>query len=898
MRFRFWLSLCLVGLISGSLMGGLFWATTAQARSMVPPDRVVERAALAAASACPLSYVSMTATVTNTAGVSDTLIITPSAGAMVTPTVISDVEAGAAVMVSLSVMVPGTAMPGDTLPVTLTVGGQTSGITSEVVLTVTVSPMGDWMDRAFAPIAARAVGVFYAGGYYYQLGGFVSGGSNSSNGFYRYDPVADQWTTMTSLLTPTRWVDPVVISDEIYVVGGFGGPSGAYLNALQIYNVVSGSWRYGASLPVASLARYASVVWNNELYVIGGGTIVASTGSNAVYIYNPISDSWRTGTALNQARLHPAAGVIDGKIYVASGYYAAGGGVLTSTEVYDPISDTWSVLSGSVPGPRSQAADAVLMDRYLVMAGGVITPDNTSAALQFRSVIAYDTVISQWIALADMPRVRANFEGDSNGQTFFVSGGVSGSTYLSVPAVLSPCAAVSSPLMITPTEMAVAMGVTETVATRTLALSNTGTISLSWMITETPPVTWMAAMPMSGTLEAAAEIPITLTFDRSGLTAGVYTTTLWIGDAVSDAFAVDIPITLTVTAEPTATADLSASTKTVSRDTVLVGDLVTYTIQLSNTGGTSATVYYTDTLPPELNWVTGALTGTSVVSAGESISVEIVAQVVSSPTVGNGVTNTVWINDGTTVFTREAVITLVSVITPADLSASYKTATPEDVMVGELITYTIYLSNTGGTSATVYYRDFLPAELSLVTGSITGTPVVNAGELFSVEIVARAVSAPTVGNWVTNTLWINDGTTVFTRYVTVTVRAMTGMAHFTASTKTVLSDTARVGDLVTYTINLSNTGDMSGTVIYTDILPVELTLVTGTLTGTQTVSAGMNMPVLIVARVITLPTVGNWVTNTVLIGHESMVMTRQVTITIESFKVYLPLIFKTAGVRR
>ena len=66
-----------------------------------------------------------------------------------------------------------------------------------------------------------------------------------------------------------------------------------------------------------------------------------------------------------------------------------------------------------------------------------------------------------------------------------------------------------------------------TIETLTIT-NNSGTLGgeLTYSIAENPEVTWLSAMPVSGTLTANQSEDIILSIDASGLTAGDYTTTL------------------------------------------------------------------------------------------------------------------------------------------------------------------------------------------------------------------------------------------------------------------------------------------------------------------------------------------------------------------------------------
>jgi uncharacterized repeat protein (TIGR01451 family) len=68
---------------------------------------------------------------------------------------------------------------------------------------------------------------------------------------------------------------------------------------------------------------------------------------------------------------------------------------------------------------------------------------------------------------------------------------------------------------------------------------------------------------------------------------------------------------------PPPTPDLSASTKTVSANNAALGQVVTFTVQLVNSGELEATVAFTDTLPPAL-----LLQGSPTASAGDAPGVQ------------------------------------------------------------------------------------------------------------------------------------------------------------------------------------------------------------------------------------------------------------------------------------
>lgn len=115
------------------------------------------------------------------------------------------------------------------------------------------------------------------------------------------------------------------------------------------------SWERRASLPLPR-TEHAVVALGGKLYAIGG-----STGSDMlarVDVYDPATDTWTRRADLHTARRDFAAAAIDGKIHVAGGMSFSSKGDVTyvrTTEIYDPIIDTWTEVADAPIGPAVNA---------------------------------------------------------------------------------------------------------------------------------------------------------------------------------------------------------------------------------------------------------------------------------------------------------------------------------------------------------------------------------------------------------------------------------------------------------------------------------------------------------------------------------------------------------------
>ncbi|KPJ48850.1 hypothetical protein AMJ40_06770 [candidate division TA06 bacterium DG_26] len=130
---------------------------------------------------------------------------------------------------------------------------------------------------------------------------------------------------------------------------------------------------------------------------------------------------------------------------------------------------------------------------------------------------------------------------------------------------------------------------------RTLTISNTGGSALDWSLSESPSVGWLSESPTSGSILPASSDDVTVSFDATGLSAGIYNTTLVITSNDPDEPTVNVPVQLTVrepdiSVSPDSFAIVLPATETM--DTILI---------VCNAGGCvlSCSLY----VSPPVNWL-------------------------------------------------------------------------------------------------------------------------------------------------------------------------------------------------------------------------------------------------------------------------------------------------------
>lgn len=98
------------------------------------------------------------------------------------------------------------------------------------------------------------------------------------------------------------------------------------------------------------------------------------------------------------ARSNPAAGTINGIIYVAGGYNS---GETSTLQAYNPVANTWTTLA-SMPGARYEGNGTGVINGQLYVAGGWTTT-LTASNLPNDNLFVYDPASNTWTSLPPMP---------------------------------------------------------------------------------------------------------------------------------------------------------------------------------------------------------------------------------------------------------------------------------------------------------------------------------------------------------------------------------------------------------------------------------------------------------------------------------------------------------------
>ncbi|MFF1992486.1 cell surface protein [Bacillus mycoides] len=325
------------------------------------------------------------------------------------------------------------------------------------------------------------------------------------------------------------------------------------------------------------------------------------------------------------------------------------------------------------------------------------------------------------------------------------------------------------------------------------------------------------------------------------------------------------------------------ATKSVNKSVATIGDILTYTVTVPNTGLLPANnVTFTDVLPNGTSFIPGSVTIDNVPQAnanpvagislgtinnGSSRTVAFQATVVSLPS-QNPISNTANITfqytpiAGGTTFNGLATSNSAGTqINLADINGT-KSVNKLFTDIGETLTYSIALANIGNIAATnVIYTDPIPSGTTFIPGSVTVNGVTQGGAnpangisigsiaANSTTTISFQVFVPSIPQ--TNPI-LNSGTTTY-QYIPVPnqpavsgtdttniVSTQVNNATVTMA-KAVDKNYADIGDTLTYTVAFTGTGNTNANnVIFTDVIPTGTTFVLNSLTIDGSTQVGAN----------------------------------------------------------
>jgi Kelch motif/Galactose oxidase, central domain len=354
---------------------------------------------------------------------------------------------------------------------------------------------GPWTFVASYAFPIESPAVTSDGTFAYSAGGRAGGPTHF---LYRYDPAANTWTQLASMLLGSPEYDAGVAYaanvNKIYIFGGID-TVGHVLNTTQVYDIAMNTWSLGAPMPNARFFPAALYYGGtHKIYVIGGLTDLTGTVGKQTWEYDPVANTWNTLREDMPGGLGGSGHSIVGHfIYLQGGY---DGSTFTSAHYrYDIVANAWAVKA-PVPVPIYRPAAAAVGTHTYLMGGGnpslgrsatseaLVAASLEAPAVSYNSTYVYNTLNNTWSTGPNLNLARSFTAGTAIGNRLLVVGGYNaGSDTNTVEMSVIPQLCTPTP---TPTATATATATLTPTPTPTPTPSATSTPTASPTPTATP----------------------------------------------------------------------------------------------------------------------------------------------------------------------------------------------------------------------------------------------------------------------------------------------------------------------------------------------------------------------------------------------------------------------------
>ena len=264
-------------------------------------------------------------------------------------------------------------------------GGRQNGFNGQVLQTGgRYDPSIDlWVPTSTgnAPAARDRHAAVWTGSLMIVWGGIVSGAPPNSGG--RYDPALNSWTPTSLVSAPQAGFSVWTGSHMVIWNGSFGGGR---------YDPIADIW---APISVVGAPNSAGpLVWTgNRVLAWGSPTNVGGR-------YDPVTDTWTPMSAVNAPSSRSGHTVV----WTGSHMILWGGNFLNTGGRYDPVTDTWSPTTQTgAPAGRSNHQAVWTGSRMLIVSGDPASPCPPS----FTGFIvggSYDPVTDTWSTMSGSER--------------------------------------------------------------------------------------------------------------------------------------------------------------------------------------------------------------------------------------------------------------------------------------------------------------------------------------------------------------------------------------------------------------------------------------------------------------------------------------------------------------
>lgn len=187
------------------------------------------------------------------------------------------------------------------------------------------------------------------------------------------DSPSGTWTPTGSLNGARGQHTVTALADgRVLVAGGFRDTAASA--TAEIYDSHSGTWAPTGAMHQLRADHTATLLADGRVLVVGGNDPYAVPNRDlsltSAELYDPHTGTWTTTGSLHDGRmLHTATLLSDGKVLVVGGWNTTISDSLYSAELYDPATGTWD-YAGNLGYARRHHTSTLLSDGNVLVVGG------------------------------------------------------------------------------------------------------------------------------------------------------------------------------------------------------------------------------------------------------------------------------------------------------------------------------------------------------------------------------------------------------------------------------------------------------------------------------------------------------------------------------------------------
>ncbi len=175
-----------------------------------------------------------------------------------------------------------------------------------------------------------------------------------------YSPATGKFSKTGSMTSAREGLTATLLGNGDVLMAGGVNAAGTILKTAELYNPAKGTFAATGSMTDARVGHSATLLGNGNVLIAGGFDVKGLVAT--AELYNPATGKFSATGAMTDARAGHAAGLLlDGTVMVVGGYGAGtplsqllnapmvNGLTLSSAEIYNPTSGTFTVANGSLP---------------------------------------------------------------------------------------------------------------------------------------------------------------------------------------------------------------------------------------------------------------------------------------------------------------------------------------------------------------------------------------------------------------------------------------------------------------------------------------------------------------------------------------------------------------------